>query len=128
MQAQNKFKKRILLNGEWVDSFRTLSELNSRHAPLYRSSNESKIVKTKSKKRGGNLRRHGQTDKIVIPIHRSFSDNIFHADNFQRSLSDDSMYSGLPLRSPFRTVTEMFDVASISRHKNFYFTDNVDGT
>ena len=140
-----------MLNGEWVDSFRTLSDLNYRHSPLYRTTTRSsqksqatctlnkkgddnmklkRNVVNKSKKKKFKRRKTSKREKgfdnipISIPIQRSFSDSFFHAGNIQRSASDDSRYSGIPLNSPFRTITDMFDVASIARHRNFYFQSN----
>ena len=62
-----------------------------------------------------------------IRIQRSFSDSNFHKGSRNRSLSDDkSVITGdNPEHSPFRIVSDLFDVASISRHKNFYFRHNM---
>lgn len=137
----NHFPKQVMINGEWVDSFRTMSDLNSRHSLFFRTTTSlkkrqvskwksdmktSKIYTTKhiASKSAIKKKRH-QNIPIPIPIQRSFSDSYFHSGNVQRSSSNDSStYSGIPLNSPFRTITDMFDVASISRHKNFYFRSN----
>ena len=137
----NHFTKKILLNGEWVDSFRTLSDINSRHSALFRTAGLKKEATSKLKNKSNARRLHKKkhqssisSDKKAeyneicppIPIQRSFSDSLYHSGNIKRSCSSESGYSGLPLNSPFRTISDMFDIASISRHKNFYFQSTAD--
>lgn len=127
------FAKQTLLNGEWVDSFRTMADLNSRHSLLYRLDQpystcnlygsvpkKSRGHRKKIMNKRGKYQHHAQSPQ-VIQINRSFSDPVFHAGNIQRATSADSGYSGVPLGSPFRTITDMFDIASIERHRNYYF-------
>ena len=125
LYQKNHFPKRIMLNGEWQDSYRRESEFISKHACICRTLHTEHHHPCQHShppfRRHRNKRKRRSSQPISI--NRSCDESPW-PQGLPRILSDDSGYSGLPLHSPFRIITEMYDMAALPRHKNTHTINN----